>query len=481
MTSKVTSKRAASVASPLKATIAGTTNVASAKVMKTVDKPPKAKVRKPEPEPAAKSDVGPSVKVSIKPASKASKPEVTLASDSTTVLNTESTTKLSTHPNIAPTHKPAGSPRIVLVLQGGGALGAYQAGVYQAMHEHNMTPDWVVGTSIGAINAAIIAGNSRELRLARLKEFWHSVSHKDLVDMAKVPDAARKSSTWWTTLDTVLRGVPGFFKPRPINPFAMGLPVEPEQASFYDTSPLGETLTKLVDLDFLNCPDSIRLTVSAMKVTTGELVCFDSDQCKIGVEHVMASGALPPGFAPVRVDGDLYWDGGLYSNTPLEIVLDDQDDRPDKPRVDTICLMVDLWSAEGEEPRTLDEVETRQKDVTFASRSQRHIENYLLNHQLRRTARALYEKLPVAERSKADLKQFAGLADNSTIHLVRLRYSGHDWNMASKDVNFSRGSVEWRWEQGYQDALKAIEGAKIEMYGKTDAGLVIHDLIEVPA
>ncbi|KAF3997239.1 patatin-like phospholipase family protein [Glaciimonas immobilis] len=372
-------------------------------------------------------------------------------------------------------------PRIVLVLQGGGALGAYQAGVYQAMHEHNMTPDWVVGTSIGAINAAIIAGNSRDLRLSRLKEFWDSVSHNDLVDMAKVPDAVRKSSTWWTTVDTVLRGVPGFFKPRPLNPFALGLPVEPERASFYDTSPLSDTLTRLLDLDFLNCPDSIRLTVSAMKVTSGELVCFDSEQRKIGVEHVMASGALPPGFAPVRVDGDLYWDGGLYSNTPLEIVLDDQDDRPDKPRVDTICVMVDLWSAEGDEPRTLDEVETRQKDVTFASRSQRHIDNYLLNHQLRRTARALYDKLPVEERSKADMKQFAGLADTSTIHLVRLRYSGHDWNMASKDVNFSRGSVTWRWDQGYQDALKAIKNANLELFGQSDAGLVIHDLIEIPA
>ena len=377
--------------------------------------------------------------------------------------------------------RPDAKPRVVLVLQGGGALGAYQAGVYHAMHEHEMTPDWVVGTSIGAINAAIIAGNSRELRLSRLKEFWESISHKDLVAMDKVPDSVRQTSTWWTSLDTILRGVPGFFKPRQLSPFAMGLPVAPEEASFYDTSPLAETLAKLVDLDFLNCPDSIRLTVNAMKVTTGELTCFDSDKRKIGIEHVMASGALPPGFAPVRVDGDLYWDGGLYSNTPLEVVLDDQDARAEKPRVDTICLMVDLWSAEGEEPRTLDEVQTRQKDVTFASRSQRHIENYLRTHQLRRTARALYDKLPPEERSKSELKEFAGLADDSTIHLIRLRYAGHDWNMASKDVNFSRGSVQWRWEQGYQDAMQAMERANIAMFGKTDAGLVIHDLSEVPA
>jgi len=373
------------------------------------------------------------------------------------------------------------SPRVVLVLQGGGALGAYQAGVYHAMHEHNMTPDWVVGTSIGAINAAIIAGNERDLRLSRLKEFWESVSHKDLVDMATVPDATRQASTWLTSMDTMMRGVPGFFAPRPLNPFALGWPVEPEQASFYDTGPLAETLGRLVDLDFLNSSDSIRLTVSAMKVTSGDLVCFDSEQRRLGVEHIMASGALPPGFAPVRVDGDLYWDGGLYSNTPLEIVLDDLDGQADKPRVDTICVMVDLWSPDGEEPRTLNEVETRQKDVTFASRSQRHIDNYLRMHQLRRTARTLYDKLPAAERSKSDLKEFAGLADDSTIHVVRLRYAGHDWNMASKDINFARGSVQWRWEQGYQDAMQALQRTRIVMADKTDAGLVIHDLNAVAA
>ena len=195
----------------------------------------------------------------------------------------------------------------------------------------------------------------------------------------------------------------------------------------------------------------------------------------------MASGALPPGFAPVRVDGDLYWDGGLYSNTPLEIVLDDLDAGVGQTRGNTICVMLDLWSAEGDEPRTLDEVLTRQKDVTFASRSQGHIDNYLHIHKLRRTARLLYNKLPEAERSKSDLKELAGLADDSTIHLVRLRYAGHDWNMASKDINFSQGSVQWRWEQGYQDAMHAIQRASIEMFGKADAGLVIHDLGAVSA
>ena len=356
---------------------------------------------------------------------------------------------------------------VALVLQGGGALGAYQAGVYHAMHDHDLTPDWVVGTSIGAINAAIIAGNKRELRLSRLKEFWNAVAHGDLVDLSKVPDSVRQANTWWTTTDIMARGVPGFFTPRPMNPFAMGWPVPSEQASFYDTRPLAETLERLVDFDYLNAPEGIRLTVSAVKVTCGDLVHFDSKRQRIGIEHIMASGALPPGFAPVRVDGELYWDGGLYSNTPLEVVLDDE------PRVDRVCVMVDLWSANGNEPTTLGEVQTRHKDIMYASRSRRHIANYQRLHQLRRKAQALYETLPEKLRSQVDTKDL--LDNNSTVHVVRLCYGGHDWNMTSKDINFSRGSVEWRWEQGYEDALRASEGVKATDLGQSDAGLVVHE------
>ncbi|SDY36456.1 NTE family protein [Collimonas sp. OK242] len=372
------------------------------------------------------------------------------------------------------------TPRVALVLQGGGALGAYQAGVYHAMHENGLTPDWVVGTSIGAINAAIIAGNERDLRLSRLKEFWEQVGHGDLMDMSKVTDGARQFNTWWTTADVTTRGVPGFFSPRSPNPFVLGWPVLPEQASFYDTAPLAETLARLVDFKHLNAPGAMRLTVSAMKVACGSLVNFDSRERQIGVEHIMASGALPPGFAPVRIDGELYWDGGLYSNTPLEVVLDDES----KADVDgnTLCVMVDLWSANGPEPVTLDQITNRQKDVTFASRSERHIENYLRMYQLRRAAKALYDKLPPALRSKADLKEFQGLNDDSTIHIVRLRYSGRDWNMPSKDINFSRGSIEWRWEQGYADAMQAGERirANADTFGNSDAGLVVHELVMPP-
>ena len=361
-------------------------------------------------------------------------------------------------------------PRVALVLQGGGALGAYQAGVYQALHEHSLTPDWVVGTSIGAINAAIIAGNERENRVDRLKTFWDEVAHSDLLDMRQVPDHARRLNTIFTTVDTVTRGVPGMYALRWFNPFFAGWPVDAEAASFYDTSPLEETLHRLVDLRCLNAGGGIRLTVSAIKVTCGRLEHFDTAHQPVSIKHVMASGALPPGFPPVRIDGDLYWDGGLYSNTPLEAVL------ADEPRVDTICFMVDLWSADGPEPNTLEQVYTRQKDVLYASRSRRHIDAYLRGHRLRRLVRALRAKVPDDMLSEDELRELEKVGTDTTMHIVRLAYAGRDWQMASKDINFSKGSIEWRWEQGYQDAMRAIDHAAWRAEAPEGAGVLVHEI-----
>ncbi|MEO8169523.1 MAG: patatin-like phospholipase family protein [Oxalobacteraceae bacterium] len=360
--------------------------------------------------------------------------------------------------------------RIVLVLQGGGALGAYQAGVFHALDEHDLMPDWVVGTSIGAINAAIIAGNDKATRLPRLREFWDRVSHKDGVDMQKIPDQARRININLSTLDTVMRGVPGFFSPRMFNPFAAGSAVEPEQASFYDTSELHKTLQDLVDFDYLNAGGTTRLTVNAMQVKSGQLASFDSARQTISVEHIMASGALPPGFPPVRVDGELYWDGGLYSNTPLDSVLDD------KSYVDTLCFMVDLWSPSGPEPRTFDEVQTRQKDVMFASRTKRHLDTYVQNHKLQQTLRDLHKKLPSKLKSEIPADVLATLGADHTLHIVQLSYAGRDWGMASKDINFSKGSIEWRWDQGYQDTKRAIEQAGWLAFISEDTALVVHEI-----
>jgi NTE family protein len=368
-----------------------------------------------------------------------------------------------------PELNPAGL-RVVLVLQGGGALGAYQAGVFQAMHEHGLAPDWIVGTSIGAINAAILAGNPHETRLARLKEFWEGIAHRDSYDMRQLPDAQRRSNILLQTWDTLLRGVPGFFRPRLMSPFAAGLAVDPEQASFYSTDELGDTLNRLIDFDYLNAPGGIRLTINALKVTCGSLRSFDNRQLNINADHVRASGALPPGFPPVRVDGDLYWDGGLYSNTPLETVLDDNE------HVDTLCFMVDLWNADGDEPTTLDEVQTRQKDVTFASRSKRHLDDYVATHKLQQRLRELYLQLPEQARTAQGAEDLAQLGVGSTLHVVRLAYAGRDWNMAAKDINFSKGSIEWRWDQGYQDALRALKAAGWLSLVTEDTPLVVHEL-----
>ena len=364
--------------------------------------------------------------------------------------------------------------RIALVLQGGGALGAYQAGIYQALDEHDLLPDWVIGTSIGAINAALIAGNERENRVKQLHAFWDRVAHPDNIDMTRVPDEARRLNTMWSTMDAMSRGVPGFFAPRPFSLFPLGMAVEPDQASFYDTSMLAETLTELVDFRFLNADDRMRLTVNALKVTSGELVSFDTAQQPIGIEHIMASGALPPGFPPVRIDGELYWDGGLYSNTPLDTVLADTSD------TDTLCFMVDLWCAHGPEPTTLDQVQTRQKDVMFASRSQQHIDQYLQLHALQKALHTMQQKLPAKKQTDSDDKHLAALGCDSTLHIVRLPYSGRDWHMASKDINFSRGSIAWRWEQGYSDASRAIGSHGWLDEVPADVGIVVHELPPLP-
>lgn len=362
------------------------------------------------------------------------------------------------------------SMRTVLALQGGGALGAYQAGVYQALYEHRLEPDWIVGTSIGAINGAIIAGNLREHRLSRLRSFWERVAHPDLLDMDKVGDWGRLANIRFNTLDVYLRGVPGFFVPRGFSPFVFGLHDQPANASFYDTTPLARTLAELVDFDYLNAGHGARLTISAIHVGSGQLHHFDSRAHALAAEHVRASAALPPGLPAVQVDGGLYWDGGLYSNTPLESVL------AELPEGDTLCFLVDLWTASGKLPTTVDEVRTRKKDLMFASRTQRHVADYVNRHALQSKLRELYARLPESERTEQDERELAALGCHTTLHIVHVPYSGVDWRMAAKEVNFSRGSIEWRWEQGYGDAMRAIGHAGWLAGVERDEAVVVHDL-----
>ncbi|MGQ0656785.1 MAG: patatin-like phospholipase family protein [Chromatiales bacterium] len=345
--------------------------------------------------------------------------------------------------------------RIALVLQGGGALGAYQAGVYEALEEHGFAPDWVVGTSIGAINGAIIAGNAPNARLARLRDYWRTVSRADFLPVSYLSDRLRKIYSFWSAMQTMMAGWPGFFEPRLIDPIAEACSrLPPDAASFYDTSELRATLERLVDFQLIR-QSPVRLTVGAVHVTSGELAEFDNASQIIGPEHIMASGALPPGFPAVRIDGELYWDGGVYSNTPLDVVLDDD------ARVDTLCFMVDLWNPRGREPCSISEVLTRSKDILYASRSRSHVESYCDVHNLRRAFQVAYKKLPLALKNDPEVSalehRLRDLDHPNTTHVVRLVYPAREWELDSKDFNFSWTAIEERWEQGYRDAARALK------------------------
>jgi NTE family protein len=341
--------------------------------------------------------------------------------------------------------------RIALVLQGGGALGAYQAGVYHALHEKGFAPDWVAGTSIGAINAALIAGNVFDNRVARLREFWQTVARADPWDVSALPQESRRAFDVAGVAATMLYGRPGMFAPRIPSPLLPFMP-SAQQTSYYDTSPLHETLLRLVDFDCVNRHD-VRLSLGAVHIKTGQPRYFDSLFQHIGPAHVMASGALPPGFPPVPVDGELYWDGGIVSNTPLEVVLDDV------PRVNTLCFMIDLFNPTGPEPASLAEVYARHKDIAYANRSERGIRDYQEKHNLRRAVRALYKALPENKRNDPALKELAALGCRTTMEIVHLSYAGKPWETSTRDADFSAAAIRERWDQGYQDAKQAIEQA----------------------
>ena len=361
--------------------------------------------------------------------------------------------------------------RITLVLQGGGALGAYQAGVCQALEEAGFAPDWVAGTSIGAIIGAIIAGNAPERRVSRLREFWRRVSRPDPVDPALLPEQARQLYGAWSWLSAAWSGQPGFFTPRPFPPLT---PTGTAQtASWYDTHPLHELLTELVDFERLN-RQGVRFSLGAVHLRTGKLRYFDSLFQTIRVEHVMASGALPPGFPAVEVDGELWWDGGIYSNTPIEVVLDDY------PRRDTLCFMIDLFSASGPEPRSIPEVMVRQKDIEFASRSRQHIENYARIHNLRRAVRALHRRMGESERADPAVHAAAGLGCHTTMRIVHFTSPAGAWELATRDADFSRATLETRQASGYRDGLRAIAAAPWEAPLPPDQGVAVYEVVAEP-
>jgi NTE family protein len=349
--------------------------------------------------------------------------------------------------NSAPATTPA-KAQPVLVLQGGGALGSYQAGAYQALCHHDFEPEWVAGISIGAVNAAIIAGNAREKRVDRLKEFWEMVSSPVSWNPVTPGDRARSVFNETSAALIATFGVPGFFTPR-IPPAPFWPQGTPQSQSYYDTAPLKKTLERLVDFDRINDLKT-RLSVGAVGVTSGNFRYFDNFQFrklgkKIGPEHIMASGALPPGFPSIEIEGEHYWDGGIASNTPLDYVLDEEVNR------DLIIFQVDLFSARGLLPESLLEAAEREKDIRFSSRTRMNTDKNRQIHNARMAVRDLIGKLPDNLKNDPSVELLRNASKENTVTVVHLIYRSKNYESSSKDYDFSRVGMVEHWRAGERD------------------------------
>jgi NTE family protein len=347
----------------------------------------------------------------------------------------------------APASTPAEAQR-VLVLQGGGALGSYQAGAYQALCHFDFEPEWIAGISIGAVNAAIIAGNPREKRIARLKEFWEMVSAP--VPWNPIASGEKSRSLFNETSAALIAtfGVPGFFTPR-LPPAPLWPPGSPQSQSYYDTAPLRATLERLVDFDRINDLKT-RLSVGAVSVTSGNFRYFDNFEFrklgkKIGPEHIMASGALPPGFPSIEIDGEHFWDGGIASNTPLDYVLDADISN------DLLIFQVDLFSARGPLPNSLLEAAEREKDIRFSSRTRMSTDKNKQVHNARKALRELIGKLPDDLKNDPSVEILCEAAKENTVTVVHLIYRSKNYESSSKDYDFSHVGMVEHWGAGVRD------------------------------
>ena len=356
--------------------------------------------------------------------------------------------------------------KLVLVLQGGGALGAYQAGVYHALHERGLEPDWVIGTSIGAINASLICGNARPNRLTALHEFWHRVSLKN--DWEGWPIAAPFSQllSYWTILGS---GLHSFFEPNPLAFCGPHIPLGPDQAGFYSTEPLRRTLSELIDFALLG-DSAPRLTVGAAHVRSSQMRYFDSRAQRLDVRHIMASGALPPAFPPVRIDGEPYWDGGILSNTPTEIVFDEY------PRHDSLIFAVHVWNPDGPEPRTIWDVMHRQKDIQYSSRIASHVTRQKQMHKMRHIIEELAKLVPEEQQKSVRFQEMLDWGCDTHMHVVRLLAPSLEHEDQTKDVDFTKRGIRARWRAGYEAARRAIDSAPWRGAFDPLDGVVLHEI-----
>ena len=350
--------------------------------------------------------------------------------------------------------KTQAEPRQVLVLQGGGALGSYQAGVYEGLCEKTLSPDWVAGISIGAVNTAIIAGNPPERRLERLRAFWERTSSAATALPLTADGRSRSlfnemSAAWIATI-----GVPGFFRPR------FGTPISypdgsPEALSFYDTCPLRQTLEELVDFDLIRSR-KVRLSIGAVNIETGHLRFFDNRHDEIGPDHILASGALPPGLPPIKIENQWWWDGGLVSNTPLDYVLESA------PEEDLLVFQVDLFNSAGEMPRNILEAAEREKEIRFASR-RRGAERALQLHEAKVALRRLIAKLPADLADDPEIEVLQAFSRENAVTVVQLIYESRVWESNSKDYEFSRATMLEHWSAGLADAARTVADRRSQL------------------
>lgn len=338
--------------------------------------------------------------------------------------------------------------QVALLLQGGGALGSYQAGVYERLAALGITIDWVAGISIGAVNAALIAGNPPERRVERLRAFWDQVSEGLLNGWLPDNDHIREASHIASAAAVAMGGVPGFFRPH-LWPSFWSAPGSAEATSLYDTTPLRDTLNALIDWDLLN-DGPVRLSVGAVNVRNGNFAYFDTHEKhgkRLDARHIMASGALPPGLPAVEIDGDYYWDGGLVSNTPLAHVIDHRSG-------DLLAFQVDLFPAEGPLPQQLSDVYNRAKDIQYSSRTRQVTDTYLRLQRYREAMGKVLDKLPPEMADDPDVQSARAMADCGSANIVHLIYRTREWEGGARDFEFSRATMQDHWEQG----KSAIDG-----------------------
>jgi NTE family protein len=364
--------------------------------------------------------------------------------------------------------RPEGCDRVALVLQGGGALGAYQVGVYQALHEAGLEPNWVCGVSIGAINSAIIAGNPPERRMDRLRTFWERITGRKVWHYTPDGDIYRKARNIASSMMTSTLGQPGFFKPHEMSPWLS--PAGAKTAtSYYDTAPLKKSLLELVDFDLINAR-KMHFAVGAVNVLTGNFLYFDNKKEVIEPEHVMASGALPPALPMVKIGTDHFWDGGIVSNTPLQHLLD-QDDR-----LNSLVFQVDLFSARGMLPRDIHEVLSRHKDIMYSSRTRHNTDIYKRMNNLKADLYKALVKIPEDRLSDKERETRDKLAHLPGITILHLIYQQKAYEGDSKDYDFSATSMREHWQSGLEDTRRTLLRRDWLTMPEDGKGIVVHDV-----